>query len=175
MVLVGDTGVGKSCLITNYLYNQYTDVYEPTVLDVYKGNKSLELGGGKSTQIKLEIHDTSGDDHIGQKRKVVYQGADIFMICVACNARDSYQNIEKWRDEIMAAEPKKPIMLILCKSDIKDKEVTEKDLKDKQKEDNKYIGVKATSSKEYDDHNVIKAFKFTLKKTFEIKYAADNQ
>ena len=41
IVLVGDTTVGKSCLIRNYLDNTYSDEYEPTVLDVYKGIKSV--------------------------------------------------------------------------------------------------------------------------------------
>ena len=50
--------MGKSCLITNYLKNEYTDDYEPTVLDVYKGTKNL-----KKRQIEVEIHDTSGDRH----------------------------------------------------------------------------------------------------------------
>ena len=37
LVLVGDTSVGKTCLIINYLKNLYSDDYEPTVLDVYRG------------------------------------------------------------------------------------------------------------------------------------------
>ena len=41
IVLVGDTSVGKSCLITNYLYNTFNDDSEPTVLDVYKGTKGV--------------------------------------------------------------------------------------------------------------------------------------
>ena len=56
MVLTGDTAVGKSCMITNYLNNTYTDIYEPTVLDVYKGIKNVQ-----KRQIEIEIHDTSGD------------------------------------------------------------------------------------------------------------------
>ena len=59
LVLVGDTAVGKSCLIRNYLENSFTDEYEPTVLDVYRGVKSV-----KKTQIDVEIHDTSGDSYL---------------------------------------------------------------------------------------------------------------
>ena len=61
---MGDTAVGKSCLITNYLQNAYTDIYEPTVLDVYKGKRTFsykEDGESKKATVKLEIHDTSGD------------------------------------------------------------------------------------------------------------------
>lgn len=63
IVLVGDTSVGKSCLIKNYLENVFTDNYEPTVLDIFRGTKNV-----KKKQIELEIHDTSGDDHLGANR-----------------------------------------------------------------------------------------------------------
>ena len=41
LVLVGDTAVGKSALIRNYVKNCFDDNYEPTVLDVYMGTKTL--------------------------------------------------------------------------------------------------------------------------------------
>ena len=94
-VLTGDTAVGKSCLITNYLNNEFTEDYEPTVLDVYKGTKNVN-----KEQLTVEIHDTSGDEHLGVNRKVMYRGADAFMICVACNAKSSFRNIERWKNEI---------------------------------------------------------------------------
>ena len=42
VVLVGDTAVGKSAMITNYLFNQFSEDYEPTVLDVYRGIKNVK-------------------------------------------------------------------------------------------------------------------------------------
>ena len=99
LVLVGDTSVGKSCLITNFLKNSFTDEYEPTVLDVFRGTKNVD-----SKQVEVEIHDTSGDEHLGVNRKVQYQDADCFMICVACNVRESYESIGKWKAEIMEVE-----------------------------------------------------------------------
>ena len=57
---------------------------------------------------------------MGVNRKVQYQGADCFMICVACNQPSSFENIDKWRNEISEVEPEKPVMLILTKSDMID-------------------------------------------------------
>ena len=100
MVLVGDTSVGKSCLIHNYIHNSFSDEYEPTVLDVYKGTKNF-----KNKEIKVEIHDTSGDDLFGVNRTIKYRGADVFMICVAVNNQTSLQNVQKWKDEIRSVVP----------------------------------------------------------------------
>ena len=63
LVLVGDTTVGKSCLIVNYQQQVFSEDYEPNVLDVFKGPKQFE-----GNQIELEIHDTSGDAHLGVNR-----------------------------------------------------------------------------------------------------------
>ena len=84
-------------------------------MDVYKGVKNVN-----KQQLSIEIHDTSGDEHLGVNRKVQYQGADCFMICVACNQKSSFDNIDKWRNEISEVEPEKPVMLILTKSDMID-------------------------------------------------------
>ena len=62
-MLVGDTAVGKSCLIEMYLHNNFSDDYEPTVLDVYKGPKNVD-----KQMVDLEIHDTSGDENLGASR-----------------------------------------------------------------------------------------------------------
>ena len=65
-MLVGDTAVGKSCMITNYLSNVFNeDDYEPTVLDVYRGVKNI-----LKKQVEVEIQDTSGDEHLGINRKI---------------------------------------------------------------------------------------------------------
>ena len=51
------------------------------------------------------------------------------MICVAVTNKDSFDNINKWKNEIAETEPEKPMMLILTMSDMlseesKDKQVT---------------------------------------------------
>ena len=68
--------------------------------------------------VHVEIHDTSGDEHLGVNRKVQYTSADCFMICVATNNRDSFDNIGKWVAEINEVEQEKPIMLVLTKKDL---------------------------------------------------------
>ena len=116
IVLCGDTAVGKTCLIENYLHNAFSDDYEPTVLDVYRGPKNID-----KEMVELEIHDTSADHHVASNhRKVVYKDADLFLIC--CNAvqRSSLDNIPTWREEIREVEQEAPIALVATKIDLRD-------------------------------------------------------
>lgn len=167
MVLTGDTAVGKSCLITNYLNNSFSEDYEPTVLDVYKGIKNV-----KKKQLEIEIHDTSGDEHLGVNRKVQYKDADCFMICVGCNQESSLESVARWKAEIQEIEPEKPIALILTKSDLAefiDDAVTFTTIKEKRKDQNLTIAAE-TSSKVWEDFNVHKAFNKTLTAAYAFKY-----
>ena len=36
----------------------------------------------------MEIHDTGGDPEYGANRKMVYQGADLFLLCVSADRKD---------------------------------------------------------------------------------------
>ena len=70
--------------------------------------------------IWVEIHDTSGDEHLGINRKIQYKDADVFMICIATNSQTSFDNVPIWINEIKEVEQQKPVMLVLTKSDLKD-------------------------------------------------------
>ena len=52
----------------------------------------------------VEIHDTSGDEHLGINRKASIHGADVFMICVATNDQTSLDHVPIWINEIKSVE-----------------------------------------------------------------------
>ena len=128
----------------------------------------LRLDDGSEVAYKLEMHDTAGDEHLGQKRKLTYKGADVFMICVSKDSRTSFDNIAKWKAEINEVETEKPIILVLTKNDLDGSiaVVSINDLK-KERESGGFAGVYKTSAK---DGDVLNAFKRTLKIGYRAKY-----
>ncbi len=50
--------------------------------------------------------------------------ADVVMLCVSADKGDSFNNIKKWHDEVKAANPGCPVVLVLCKKDLPNKVVT---------------------------------------------------
>ena len=94
-MLVGDTAVGKTCLLEILKNNVYSEKYEPTVLDVYRVTRAWN-----QKQVELELHDTSGlDDHFFSRRNL-YANADVFMLCVSADSRLSLDNVDNWYKEI---------------------------------------------------------------------------
>ena len=73
LVLVGNTAVGKSCLITSYLKNTFSEEvndYKPTVLEV---NEEVKIVNQQ--QVSIKIHDLGGKYHPSVDRKAQYEKA----------------------------------------------------------------------------------------------------
>ena len=62
IVVIGDTEVGKSCLIRSFVDNHFEENYVPSVLDVYSGYINITPTNEDTIRLKTTIHDTSGDE-----------------------------------------------------------------------------------------------------------------
>ena len=98
------------------------------------------------------------------------------MICVAVNNMVSYNNISKWKDEIYSTITDVPIVLVQTKKDLEPyvidagEEPVTKEKLDKTKLELNLVGVQMTSSKEWEDFNVHKAFVYAITAGIEAKY-----
>ena len=106
------------------------------------------------------------------KRKRAYRDADCFVICVAADKRQSYDNVRKWKDEIQTIVSDKPIVLVLTKSDsdeTQDDLVALPMLRKKSREEG-LQGAMQTSAKDFYDLNVQIAFERILATAYAWKY-----
>lgn len=69
-IMVGDTGVGKSCLLLQFLKNKFEGPISPTV-GVDFGEKTTEIDGNK---VQLNIWDTSGQEIYNSITRSYYRG-----------------------------------------------------------------------------------------------------
>ena len=64
LVVMGDSFVGKSCLIKRFLFGTFSDKYVATVEDLF--SRDYELSG---TSLKVDILDTAGDSQFPAMRR----------------------------------------------------------------------------------------------------------
>ena len=88
LVVVGDSGVGKTCMLISYTTNDFPDEYIPTIMDSYNANVIVD-----DRQFILELHDSNGSEDYDRLRHLSYPETRIFLICFAVNNRRSFQNI----------------------------------------------------------------------------------
>jgi GTPase SAR1 family protein len=72
VIVVGDSGCGKSCLIQRYLTNEFMDDYTVT-LGVEYHSKTVKIDG--SISVKLQFWDTAGQEAFHSLVKAFYRNA----------------------------------------------------------------------------------------------------
>jgi len=110
VMVVGDSGVGKTCLLISYTTNSFPGDYVPTVFDNYNTNVVID-----DTTISLGLWDTAGSDEYDSLRPLSYPGTDIFLVCFSLVDPETLDHVKsKWIVEINKhMEGQKPAILLL--------------------------------------------------------------
>ncbi|CAA9988710.1 ras-related protein Rab-1B, putative [Plasmodium knowlesi strain H] len=168
ILLIGDSGVGKSCLLLRFADDTYTDSYISTIGVDFK-IKTIEI---EDKIIKLQIWDTAGQERFRTITSSYYRGAQGIIIVYDVTDRDSFNNVKNWIIEIekYASEDVQKI-LIGNKIDLKnDRNVSYEE--GKELADSCNIQFLETSAKIA--HNVEQAFK-TMAHEIKNKSQLENQ
>ncbi|KAG5886695.1 hypothetical protein JTB14_007097 [Gonioctena quinquepunctata] len=97
VVILGDGGVGKSCLMNRFVSNQF-DEHSFHTIGVEFLNKDVYIDGETYT---LQIWDTAGQERFKTLRTPFYRGSDICMLTYAVDDKSSFQTVELWKKEFL--------------------------------------------------------------------------
>ena len=96
LLLIGNSGVGKSCLLMRYAENSFTENFFNTIGVDFK-IKNIHLD---KSMIKLQIWDTAGQERFRTLTSSYYRGAHGIIIVYDVCDRDSFENVRQWMTEI---------------------------------------------------------------------------
>ncbi|EGG05006.1 uncharacterized protein MELLADRAFT_37102 [Melampsora larici-populina 98AG31] len=96
LLLIGDSGVGKSCLLLRFCDDAYTPSFITTIGIDFK-IRTIELDGKR---IKLQIWDTAGQERFRTITTAYYRGAMGILLVYDVTDDKSFTNIRTWHSNI---------------------------------------------------------------------------
>ena len=152
VILIGDSGVGKTNIMSKFLKNQFMEESKATI-GVEFGSKLFNHEGHK---IKAQIWDTAGQEKYKAITGAYYKGSKGALVVYDITQKKTFENIEKWINDLKAAgDPKITIILIGNKNDLDDKRQVSKD---QGEEKARSFGCAFLETSAYSGDNIDKAF-----------------
>lgn len=114
-IIIGDTGVGKSCLLLQFTDRRFQPIHDLTI--------GVEFGARMVTidnkQVKLQIWDTAGQESFRSITRSYYRGAAGALLVYDITRRDTFKHLSRWLEEARQhSQSNMVIMLIGNKNDL---------------------------------------------------------
>jgi len=160
VVLIGDSGVGKSSILARFTKAEFTEDTKSTIgLDF--ASKTLTVDG---TLVKTQIWDTAGQERYRGIAKNYYRKTMGALIVYDITRRDSFTNAEFWLNELRThAKEDIVILLVGNKSDLEQARNVSKEEGTKFSKGNSLNFIETSAR---DDSNVDQAFKMCVEEIY---------
>ena len=127
IVMIGDSGVGKSCILLRYADDKFNENFYSTIgVDFRFKNILLD-----NKSVKLQIWDTAGQERFKTITSAYYRGAHGILIVYDVTDKNSFNHVKDWIEDINKYTDDNPVKLIIGnKCDLsKEKVITDAEMK----------------------------------------------
>ena len=126
VVLVGESGVGKTSIITQFIDQTFQEDQQSTTGGTFS-TKSVICDNGKT--LKFEIWDTAGQERYRSLTKMFYKDANAAVLVYDITRKDSFEELQNyWAEQIKESSPSNIILAVAAnKSDLFNKEAVDED------------------------------------------------
>jgi len=105
VIILGDSGVGKTSLMNQYVNKKFTNQYKATIgADFLTKEVTID-----DKLVTLQIWDTAGQERFQSLGVAFYRGADCCVLVYDLTAAKTFESMENWREDFLAqASPRDP-------------------------------------------------------------------
>ncbi|CAZ79507.1 unnamed protein product [Tuber melanosporum] len=124
IVILGAGGVGKSCLTSQFVHNEWIEYYDPTIEDVYR--KVIDVDGRSCI---LEILDTAGTEQFTAMREIYMKAGQGFLLVYSITSLSTLTELSDLRDQILRIKEADSVPLVIVgnKSDLEEDRAVRRD------------------------------------------------
>ena len=117
LILIGESMVGKTCILLRYTDDMFTHVHMTTI-GVENKNRMIEIEG---KSVNVQLWDTAGQERYKAIASRFYKGVDGIILVYDITSRESFEKIETWMNQVEANTTKSlPFVLVGNKSDLEE-------------------------------------------------------
>ncbi|GAB2276797.1 Ras- protein rabf1 [Dionaea muscipula] len=119
LVLLGDSGVGKSCIVLRFVRGQFDPTSKVTVGASFL---SQTIALQDSSTVKFEIWDTAGQERYAALAPLYYRGAGVAIVVYDITSPESFMKAQYWVKELQKhGNPDIVMALVGNKADLQDR------------------------------------------------------
>ncbi|XP_016978501.1 ras-related protein Rab-7a [Drosophila rhopaloa] len=171
VIILGDSSVGKTSLMNQYVNKRFSNQYKATIGADFCTKEVVV----NDRVVTMQIWDTAGQERFQSLGVAFYRGADCCVLVYDVTAPNSFKNLDSWRDEfLIQASPRDPehfpFVVLGNKVDLDNRQVSTRRAQQwcQSKNDIPYY---ETSAKE--GFNVEMAFQVIAKNALELEAEAE--
>lgn len=96
LIIIGDTGVGKSCLMKRVMDDEFRQEHQVTI-GVEFGSYGVRIDG---KIIKLQIWDTAGQESFKSVTRIFYRGANCVFLTYDLTRDETFVSLSEWLKDV---------------------------------------------------------------------------
>ncbi|CDH49017.1 rab small monomeric gtpase [Lichtheimia corymbifera JMRC:FSU:9682] len=105
VIILGDSGVGKTSLMNQYVNKKFSSQYKATIGADFLTKEVMV----DDKLVTMQIWDTAGQERFQSLGVAFYRGADCCVLVYDVNNNKSYESLGQWHDEfLLQAQPRDP-------------------------------------------------------------------
>ncbi|KAK3793095.1 hypothetical protein RRG08_038600 [Elysia crispata] len=115
LVVMGAAGVGKTAIVSQFLYDHFVSEYKETIEELHRGEYNMN-----GAHLTLDILDTSGSHSFPAMRKLAIDNGDAFVLVYSVEDENTFQEVTTLREQILEerGESDVPIVIVANKTDV---------------------------------------------------------
>ena len=97
VIILGESGVGKTALLNHYVNNQFIEDYKATIGADFM-TKDIQID---NNLITLQLWDTAGQERFRSLGNAFYRGADAAILVYDITDLSSFQKLDEWKETFL--------------------------------------------------------------------------
>ena len=109
VILIGDAGVGKTCVLNKFVTNKFQEYYDLTI-GVEFATKHID---SNNKIIKLQCWDTAGQESFRSITRAYFRNSAIVLLMFDLTNKQSFNNLYNWLDEVMNIDNNNHVIILI--------------------------------------------------------------